>query len=676
MNAGGGTNGPPPRQFQANFAFRTSIWPIMKESISMIEPGTDRPARYMSELLHRNEAGKLTIRTSVLQRLVSESSNLARLVSATQSIMAELDIDALLGVIMNTVTEVMHADRSTLFLVDRQRDELWSRVAQGSSEIRIKIGEGLSGHVAKTGETLNIEDAYEDHRFSRDYDDRTGYRTKSILCTPILNQSGEIIGTVQVLNKRDADRFSPADVELLGAFASLAGISLVNARAFDELKKARDFLEVRVEERTREVEESRQEIQKLNEFTLKINALSNLDEIVSEVFGFINENYNIDGTMLILANFDQGEFVISHFSDSLERILGDRIEEIRSLRAPLSARAGTLWRVYSRRKRLYLSRIPEISIDSPVDRILFEAVRLKAFLMVPLIIRGEVIGIACFTNVHRQMKLPRQELDAIGRFCNQIAGAVYNSSLYEQVKQERARAESLLLSILPEQVATELKQKGSVTPASIGSVSVLFTDFVGFTGIAESMSPWELIKELDGCFSQFDEICRRNGLEKLKTIGDAYMCAGGLPIVNHTHPVDACLTALEFLHFMEGLQYIKQERGSTFWRLRMGLHTGPVTAGVIGKAKFAYDIWGDTVNIASRMESSGSPGRINISGHTHELVKGFFECEYRGKVAAKNKGELDMYFLNRLRPELSADSAGHVPNERFRELYRELQISS
>ncbi|MBU45661.1 MAG: hypothetical protein CMN76_20805 [Spirochaetaceae bacterium] len=640
----------------------------------MLEKSVSNQAA-LPQLLKKDASGRLTIRSSVLQQLVSESSNLSRLVGATQSIMAELDLDALLGVIMNTVTEVMHADRSTLFLIDREKEELWSTVAQGSEEIRIKLSEGISGHVATTGETVNIEDAYQDARFSRDYDLKTGYRTRSILCMPIHDQAGEIIGTIQVLNKLDGDRFAETDVQLLGAFASLAGISLVNARAFDELKKARDFLEVRVEERTRDLEESRQEIQKLNEFTLKINALSELDEIVREVFGFIDENFDIDGTMLILANFDQGEFVVSHLSESLQQVMGEHLESLKSLRTPLSPDAGTLWKVYAEKRRLYLSRIPEKEITANVDRLFYEALDLKAFLMVPLIIRGEAIGIACFTSVRKRMQLSREELDSIGRFCNQIAGAVYNSSLYEQVKQERARAESLLLSILPEQVATELKQKGSVTPASIGAVSVLFTDFVGFTGIAEQMSPWELIRELDGCFSQFDEICRRNGLEKLKTIGDAYMAAGGLPVLNNTHPVDACLTALELLAFMEGLQQIKDQMGHNFWRLRIGVHTGPVTAGVIGKAKFAYDIWGDAVNIASRMESSSDPNRINISGATYELVKDFFACEYRGKVAAKNKGEMDMYFLNRIRPELCEDEEGKIPNQAFRQLYKEIQTA-
>jgi class 3 adenylate cyclase len=170
---------------------------------------------------------------------------------------------------------------------------------------------------------------------------------------------------------------------------------------------------------------------------------------------------------------------------------------------------------------------------------------------------------------------------------------------------------------------------------------------------------------LDGCFSQFDEICKHNNLEKLKTIGDAYMCAGGIPVSNSSHPVDICLAALEFRSFMIQMGDIKKALGLPFWELRMGIHTGPVTAGVIGTNKFTYDIWGDTVNTASRMESSGEAGKINISGSTYNLVKNLFQCNHRGKVQAKGKGEVDMYFLERIKSEFSADQDGLVPNQDF-----------
>jgi len=241
------------------------------------------------------------------------------------------------------------------------------------------------------------------------------------------------------------------------------------------------------------------------------------------------------------------------------------------------------------------------------------------------------------------------------------------------IAKERSKSDDLLLNILPETVANELKEKETVEPLFYESVSVLFTDFVGFTKVSESMPPDELVQELDGCFTQFDEIIQRNGLEKLKTIGDAYMCAGGLPETNFTHPVDICLAAVEMQAFMEQMRAIKSGLKLPFWELRLGINTGPVTAGVVGKHKFAYDIWGDTVNTASRMESSGKSGKVNISGQTYELVRDFFDCKSRGKVTAKGKGRIPMYFVNRIKVELSEDADGRLPNEEFRRLYAKLK---
>jgi class 3 adenylate cyclase len=230
-------------------------------------------------------------------------------------------------------------------------------------------------------------------------------------------------------------------------------------------------------------------------------------------------------------------------------------------------------------------------------------------------------------------------------------------ALIAQDKAEEAREESekLLLNILPYKVAQELKAKGSVNPTRFENATVLFTDFKGFTRVAEGMDEQSLIEELDACFTQFDEIILRNNLEKLKTIGDSYMCAGGLPVENRTSAIDACLAALEIQSFMNQLKEIKSALNLPFWELRLGIHTGPVVAGVVGRFKFAYDIWGDTVNTASRMESGGETGKINVSKETYELVKYFFETEYRGKIHGKNKGDLDMYFVHRLRPRYSRE---------------------
>lgn len=218
-------------------------------------------------------------------------------------------------------------------------------------------------------------------------------------------------------------------------------------------------------------------------------------------------------------------------------------------------------------------------------------------------------------------------------------------SQYEIIEIEREKSDRLLLNILPEETAAELKEKGRATPQHYEMVSVLFTDFKGFTMVAEKLTPEEVVGELDRCFLEFDKIADKYNLEKIKTIGDAYMCAGGLPVANTTNPVDTVSAALEIRDFMEAERERREKRGEQYWQLRIGINTGPVVAGVVGKNKFAYDIWGDAVNVASRMESSGEPGKVNISGTTYELVKDHFSCTYRGKIAAKNKGEVDMYFV-------------------------------
>jgi len=213
------------------------------------------------------------------------------------------------------------------------------------------------------------------------------------------------------------------------------------------------------------------------------------------------------------------------------------------------------------------------------------------------------------------------------------------------IDHERKRSDKLLLNILPVETADELKEKGSATPKHYDKVSVLFTDFVGFTHIAARLTPEELVLELNKAFLAFDEIIDKYNLEKIKTIGDAYMCAGGIPVSNETNPVDIVHAGLEIQQLMEEMKKEKELQNEPYWEIRLGIHTGPVVAGVVGKNKFAYDIWGDAVNTASRMESSGKSGKVNISGETYELVKSHFDCTYRGKVLAKNKGEIDMYFV-------------------------------
>lgn len=242
--------------------------------------------------------------------------------------------------------------------------------------------------------------------------------------------------------------------------------------------------------------------------------------------------------------------------------------------------------------------------------------------------------------------------------------------LREQVKSqqseifaEKQKCEALLQNMLPDEVYRELLKNGKVVPQYYSNVTVMFIDFVGFTAMCEKIELQSLIRDLDTHFSCFDDICEKHYLEKIKTIGDAYMCAGGMPMLNHSHPFDAVLSAFDILQYLN--DRAKQE--SDFpWTVRIGIHTGAVIAGVVGKKKFLYDIWGDTVNVASRMETGCDVGKINISGTTYDYVKDFFQCTYRGKMPVKHKDDIDMYFVDRFLPQYSEDEEGKIPNKNFK----------
>lgn len=212
------------------------------------------------------------------------------------------------------------------------------------------------------------------------------------------------------------------------------------------------------------------------------------------------------------------------------------------------------------------------------------------------------------------------------------------------IEGEKEKVDNLLKNILPVLVANELKEKGEATPQAYKKVSVLFADLIGFTGRAEQMQVTTVISELDYCFQAFDDIVDQFGLEKIKTIGDGYMCAGGVPIPSDDNPIRAVGAALAMQEFIEEWGKRRVEAGEEPWQIRIGIHTGEVIAGVVGKRKFAYDIWGDTVNTASRIESACEPTKVNVSGATYEIVKDRVEAIYRGRIMVKDKN-VDMYYI-------------------------------
>jgi adenylate cyclase len=272
---------------------------------------------------------------------------------------------------------------------------------------------------------------------------------------------------------------------------------------------------------------------------------------------------------------------------------------------------------------------------------------------------GYALGTLCVMDFSPR-ELSFEMAEALRRLARQTVAQLELRLRLTEMKQarqalasEKERADRLILNILPAAIAKELAENGRVEPRHHPSATIMFTDFVGFTRLAERIAPRTLIEELHQFFSDFDEIVERHGLEKLKTIGDAYMCAGGLLSHSKQHAVEACLAALEIQHLMGRGNEKRVRLRQSPWELRIGIHTGNVMSGVVGRNKFTYDIWGDTVNIAARMESASDPGRVNISESTYQHARRFFEFTPRGALDVKNKGQLPMYFLDGLKPEYS-----------------------
>jgi adenylate cyclase len=300
--------------------------------------------------------------------------------------------------------------------------------------------------------------------------------------------------------------------------------------------------------------------------------------------------------------------------------------------------------------------IPDLAQD-PRFRdwpLLNEEPYLRFYAGMPLINpEGYALGTLCVVDVKpRELSGTQQEfLRCLGR--QTVAQLELRRKVaqlaraHDELAAEKRRADALLASILPEVVAAELKRERRVQPRHFPLVTIGFIDFQGFTARALQMEPRRLVDDLDFYFSAYDDIVTRHRLEKLKTIGDAYMFVGGLPEENGTHPVDACTASLDIQDFMTRENRKRARMNLPPWEVRIGLHTGAVMAGVVGRRKFAYDIWGDAVNVAARVEAAGEAGRVNASERTYQHVKDRFVVEHRGRIQVRNRGELDMYFISR-----------------------------
>jgi adenylate cyclase len=303
--------------------------------------------------------------------------------------------------------------------------------------------------------------------------------------------------------------------------------------------------------------------------------------------------------------------------------------------------------------------------------------RCRFYCGMPLITNeGYALGTLCvmdveprqlsFEQVESMRRLSRQVLTQLELRRNLIAHRQAIKELDQarvEIAVEKARAEELLGILLPEPIADELKTKGKVTPKYTRSATILFADFQGFTLLAERTEPALLVDLLDQYFMAFDDIVARHGLEKVKTIGDAYMAIGGVPDAGRRHPIDACLAALEMQATVGRIRLRSERTLGPALELRIGIHTGPVISGVVGARRFSFDVWGDAVNTASFIETHCPPGRINLSETAAGYAKAVFEVEPRGAIEVKHARTHEMFFLNRLKAEFSRDLHGRLANE-------------
>ena len=379
-------------------------------------------------------------------------------------------------------------------------------------------------------------------------------------------------------------------------------------------------------------------------------ALSVRISAVNEVATAINHSLNLDEILRVVGK--QAKWLLDFEHLSVYLIKDNHGQFIKLSGAPIEFDESAIATNSSLHKALTTGQsllLKQASANEPLHQY-------SSQIILPLESSKKILGVIIFAATKPDVY--SQEDLRIGYLLSlQLSSAIRNANsfedlniLYSQIEQEKQKSEKLLLNILPVQIAAELKYTGKVQTVYYESASILFTDFENFSKVSKLMTPEDLVEELDYCFSCFDRIIETYNLEKLKTIGDSYMCAGGIPIANHSHPVDVILAAMQIQKFMELRKIEKATQNQPYWGTRIGIHSGSLLSGVIGKKKFAYDVWGDTVNLASRMESSGVEGEINISQATFELVKDSFEVEHRGQIFAKNIGEVDMYLIKGIKP--------------------------
>lgn len=371
---------------------------------------------------------------------------------------------------------------------------------------------------------------------------------------------------------------------------------------------------------------------------LKIFEELNDKYLLSHIYNDIGDAYTREKKFIEAANYLNKGFLLSRETGSLESIK----ESYQSL-ANLDSAQGNFKKALINYKR-YIAVRDSLVNNANIEKTTQQQMQYDFDKKESLALAEQEKKDALAQKEMQKQKLVRNAFIAGTILFLLLAATIFIG--LKKTATAKKKSDELLLNILPPEVASELKLTGSCKPKSFDKITVMFADFKDFTLIGEKISAELLVGELNYCFSGFDKILQKYKIEKIKTVGDAYLCASGLPSLNHSQALDMVAAAIEMKEFV--LKRYNEKRGlnEVAFQLRIGINTGPVVAGIVGIKKFSYDIWGDTVNIAARMEECCEPGHINISGSTYELVKDKFNCTYRGKILAKNKGEIDMYFVS------------------------------
>ena len=379
-----------------------------------------------------------------------------------------------------------------------------------------------------------------------------------------------------------------------------------------------------------------------------ISAEIKLDSLLAKMMVILVENAGAENVNFIVPNEQGFQLIASKTQAGIDTNVRVQLDE---KNIPLSILHYVL------RSQKYV--LLENASQNPIYKndIYIKTHTILSVLCLPVVKNKQLLGIIYLENNLLAKAFTHESTETLNLLASQIAVSFENSQLYDNMEKkvlertnelliEKDKSEKLLLNILPSEVAQELKELGHSEAKLYNHVTVLFADFVGFTKLSENLSPKELIDEVDEYFKAFDLIMEEFGLEKIKTIGDAYLSVCGLPNIVENHAHQAAKASKAIMNFVENKKQEKIANNHIYFDIRIGLHSGPVIAGIVGLKKFAYDIWGDTVNTAARMEQASEPNKINLSATTFNLIKTEFGCQYRGKIEAKNKGEIDMYFLD------------------------------